>query len=179
MEPEDDNTFFEKRPELQKLPYGVPEGYFESLAERIESQVKMKALDVKLPFTTPDDYFETLSKQIENKIAVPETRVIKWKLTRWNYAAAAAASIILVLGIYFANPVKKTLPVTGNYYTEGISTSEITRQLEQSDIDEALLLKEIDPATLVASKRDQIQLDEKEMNKILEETDINEITTDL
>ncbi len=56
-------------------PFTVPEGYFDSLNERVLANVKMEELKNGLPdagFTVPENYFEELSGNILARISIEE-----------------------------------------------------------------------------------------------------------
>jgi hypothetical protein len=54
-------------------PFTVPEGYFDSLDERILSRIKVEELKNQIPdtgFTVPENYFEKLTGNIQARITV-------------------------------------------------------------------------------------------------------------
>jgi len=68
---QDDESWRQRLPEGN--PFGVPEGYFGDLCERIISGVHLEEIthaDVNAGFTLPEDYFEQLSSNIQSRINI-------------------------------------------------------------------------------------------------------------
>jgi hypothetical protein len=180
MEPIEETGYLEERFKISKaLPFEAPEGYFDSLPEKILRQVKLESTKFKdNPFDIPAGYFDTLAAKIEAKTS-PVKKPVKHFVSAWYYTMAAAASVAIVLGINFLNSNNASQQTVSEINTDSISSEEISRKLVQMDIDENLLLKAIDPKTIAISSKDQVQVDEKEINTIIDETDINELTDDM
>lgn len=186
-------------------PFDLPFDYFKNLTRHIENRIYWKDLEKEIrdeffenqkedilnsillnekagnviPFEAPEGYFENLVSTIEAQTSLkqkPELR--KLVPLRWAYAAAAA--ILLSIGIiYFTyNRPVESIAVT-NFNTDSLSTAEIVNKLEKSDIPEEELIREIDVKQLTMLAKDQIQLDEKDLNKIINEIDENELTKDM
>ncbi len=93
---------------LENLPkvnvFSVPQGYFENAAENIRAIVRVESIERKNVFEVPANYFDELPARILSKTQA-ETKVIKvnwWKSSRTMWAAAA--SIVLIIGLGFAVP---------------------------------------------------------------------------
>ena len=95
-------------PDLKKNVFKAPEGYFESLQDKIMLEAKLKNGKVlsnqhlrKNIFSTPEGYFNTLTDKI-NAATETEAKVIPMYRTNWfRYAAAA---VVLVMAALFAIP---------------------------------------------------------------------------
>jgi hypothetical protein len=69
------NDYMSLKQVNQNNPFKVPEGYFDSLDERILSNIKLEELKKSLPeagFTVPENYFEDLAGNIQARIAIKE-----------------------------------------------------------------------------------------------------------
>ena len=102
-----------------QLPYKVPAGYFEGLAERILLRIRLEnaqsaqeelevispflsGLTKEMPFSTPEGYFDTLTPGI--RVAPKEelrkpARVVKMFQPQKTFRMAAAAVTIGIIGI--------------------------------------------------------------------------------
>jgi hypothetical protein len=178
MEPIEEPGYLKKRFNIpDELPFTAPEGYFDSLADKIYNQVKLeKKILHESPFSVPEKYFEKLGDNIISRIPVQKKPLLR--VSAWYYTMAAAASVILVLGINFLN-TNNNITIASGINPNSISSEEISRHLEKVDVDETLLIKAIDPNDIANTGLEQLQVDDKEINKILDETDINDLTNDM
>ena len=76
-----DNEWKKEAPKLAAMgkinPFSVPDGYFNTLPEQINSQLFLAELhpgNATGKFTVPDGYFENLSEHIESRISVEKLR---------------------------------------------------------------------------------------------------------
>jgi hypothetical protein len=74
-----DNDWKEEAPKLAAMrginPFSVPEGYFNTLPEQINSQLLLAELhpgNATGKFTVPDGYFEDLAEQIKGRVSVED-----------------------------------------------------------------------------------------------------------
>ncbi|CAH8290639.1 hypothetical protein EV196_107151 [Mariniflexile fucanivorans] len=113
---------------IKEAGFKVPKDYFESLEDIVLSEVKLQETISKPGYKVPDHYFNSLEDKIINAVQPQkDTKVIK--LITWqkaSYAAAIAASFILIINIFF----NKTEHIT-------IETIEIA-SIENYIIDEDL-----------------------------------------
>lgn len=138
--------------------FKIPNDYFENLEERIQANVWIESLEKQNIFQVPDDYFqnlelstgierfekvnvfnvpkgyfETLSDKIFSKIDTKkEGRVIQvnWFSNRVKWSAAA--SIVLMIGMWFAIP-QFTKDKTA-LALEKVSNDDIKTYLETQDL---------------------------------------------
>lgn len=122
---------------LEHLPkinvFRVPDGYFGNAAESIRAQVKLESIERKNIFEVPAAYFDELPSRIIQQTQ-QETKVIKvnwWQRGRTMWAAAA--SIILIVGLGFAVP--QFMPSGGSEAAlEALSKDEINSYLATQDL---------------------------------------------
>lgn len=105
--------------QLKKRVFDVPDGYFDSLTERIKAGVE--ASESKLLedtflktniFQTPDQYFEQLSGKIISKLEnKEEIRVVPMYRSNWFKFAAAAVILfgVLIFGLTNTKTAESTL----------------------------------------------------------------------
>lgn len=98
----------DNNPKLAANVFQVPEGYFNSLSDRLMNNSKSELLQSEklkqLPFEVPANYFETLTDQIMEKALGSETKVIPITRQLWFRITAVAASLVLVASFYFLLP---------------------------------------------------------------------------
>ena len=86
----------------------VPEGYFDSLTDKIMNRVEAEEASFlkneklkQLPFQVPENYFDELTTVIDNRLPTQEARVIKlWSTNLFRYAASL---IIILSAAFFIN----------------------------------------------------------------------------
>lgn len=107
----------------KRMPYNVPEGYFDALPDAMYSMANTQAQDTKTnPYSVPGGYFDTLPQQVLQKakqgaVTAPEKTKgtnIWMKNIRW----AAAAIFIFAVGL-------------GSYRVLTPQTLSIQQQLDQ------------------------------------------------
>lgn len=121
---------------LENLPkvnvFKVPQGYFENAEESIRATVRVESIERKNIFEVPANYFDELPARILSKTQ-EEARVIKvnwWQRGRTMWAAAA--SIVLLIGLGFYVPqFSKTDSETA---FEELSKDEINSYLATQDL---------------------------------------------
>lgn len=92
-------------------PFKTPEGYFESLNERLLDKLNEDKFDLPQEdgFTIPENYFDGLKKSVQEKIERPETKVIRLRSYRKYYlVAASVAAVLMVLVGMNWDPVQET-----------------------------------------------------------------------
>jgi hypothetical protein len=122
---------------LENLPkvnvFKVPQGYFENAAEGIRAQVRVESIERKNIFEVPANYFDELPSRIIQQTQ-QETKVLKvnwWQRGRTMWAAAA--SIILIVGLGFAVP--QFMQSGGSEAAlEALSKDEINSYLATQDL---------------------------------------------
>lgn len=100
-------------------PLKVPEGYFETLSDRILAKIKnsetqneedelkhdfpiLHSLKGKNVFIVPQNYFQNLSSEILKKISnKPTAKIISISTKWWKYAAAAGVTGIIAFSSFF------------------------------------------------------------------------------
>jgi hypothetical protein len=96
----------------KKMPYSVPENYFQSNIEGLsaftsesEESLVLSFIEKEMPFEVPKGYFANVPDQVFKKISNRSARVVPMK-RKWMRMAAAAlvAGIMVISGIfYFTN----------------------------------------------------------------------------
>ncbi|WP_299765699.1 hypothetical protein [uncultured Dokdonia sp.] len=77
--------------------YQVPEDYFIDFQERLQVQIEFEDIvgaKKASGFTVPKDYFSNLTKKVVSQVKEP-TKVVSLFNTKWLYAAASIAAIIV------------------------------------------------------------------------------------
>ncbi len=102
----------------RKMPYSVPDNYFNETATIATSLIQeevlpatMATLSRQAPYSVPDGYFENLPGQILAKVSKPQSKVISFDSRRWmRYASAAIITGAIALGsiFYFAGNSNNT-----------------------------------------------------------------------
>jgi len=183
--------------------FKTPTGYFENLDERISANVWIESLEkqniFQIPenyfqnlelstaierfdkvnvFNVPQGYFETLPEKILSKIETQKKgRVIQvnWfsKRVKWS----AAASIILMIGMWFAVPQftkdKTTLAL------EKVSNDDIKTYLETQDLSYLEYESVSENAAITAKPNDNevlegLKIDKQDILEHLENQDLDE-----
>ena len=111
-----------------KMPYRVPDGYWESLEERLQSVYRPEEVPTSLlqadlrqksVFRVPDGYFERLPQAVLQKVQ-PEARVVSiWERSMLMRLAAAVVVVLLIsTGVLYllrqqnsSNPIAKGLQI--------------------------------------------------------------------
>lgn len=138
--------------------FRTPDAYFENLEERIQANVWIESLEKQNIFKVPDDYFsnlelstgiqrldkvnvfkapkgyfETLTDRILSKISTDkETKVIKVNWFSGRVKWSAAASVVLLVGLWFGIP-QLTKDKT-ELALEKVSNEDIKTYLETQDL---------------------------------------------
>lgn len=98
----------EDNSKLAENIFDVPEGYFNSLQNRLiknsESLLHQSEHLKELPFEVPANYFDELTDSIMDKTIGSETKVIPITRQLWFRVTAVAASLALVASFYFLLP---------------------------------------------------------------------------
>jgi len=149
-------------------PFLVPDGYFDSLENRIfDSLDKKPVLDNALP----DGYFDNLSDKVLERIKSEEkeTRVVPLYRRKW---LSIAASFILLLG---AGYLISTQSDSINPNTEFALDVDLDEALEYLEENEDLYLSDLLSLDL---SEDDISIEEDEMTDF-ENTNIEELLDEL
>lgn len=183
--------------------FKTPNGYFENLDERINANVFIESLDKQVEFKVPDNYFqklevnlgierfnkenvfnvplhyfETLSENILSKIdSEKKGRVIhvNWLSNRVKWSAAA--SILLMFGLWFAVPQFTTDKTT--LALEKVSNDDIKTYLETQDLSyleyESVVENAKNTSKTIDSKvLDGLKINKQEIIEHLETQDLEE-----
>lgn len=95
----------------KKMPFSVPENYFQSLSgdlppiqEKEELPVMLRQASRQLPYSVPEGYFNALAGALLKKVQQPAGHVVSFGSRILRYAAAAAIIGLVVLGgIFYFN----------------------------------------------------------------------------
>jgi hypothetical protein len=169
--------------------FKTPTGYFENLEERINANVWIESLEKQNVFQVPDNYFqnlelstgierfdklnvfsvpkgyfETLPEKILSKVETQkEGRIIQvnWFSNRVKWSAAA--SIVLIIGMWFAIPqfTKDKTEVA----LEKVSNEDIKTYLETQDLSYLEYESVVENAAVTAKSNDDKVLEGLKINK--------------
>jgi hypothetical protein len=96
----------------RKMPFSVPEGYFDEASTSLPGLIHDEQLPEVLsgasktmPYEVPVGYFKALPQQVVNKVSKPKGRVISFNRNWMRYAVAAVMIGIVVLSsiLYFSS----------------------------------------------------------------------------
>ena len=167
---------------LENLPkvnvFNVPQGYFENAVEIISAQVRIEGIERKNIFEVPAGYFNELPARILAKTQ-EEAKVIKvnwWQKGRIMWAAAA--SIVLLIGLGFAVP--QFSQSDSEAALEALSKDEINSYLATQDLGyleyEAITTNTTPlPKELETKIIDDLNINKKDILEHLESQDLEDI----
>jgi len=172
---------FLKKGHLKKLPFKVPEGYFEHLPSQLSNRLELETkpelkepeMEFKLNQTVPDGYFEQLPTLISNRLDKildkKEPKIVpignSWKM--WSIAASIAIVLISGLGLLWNNQQKnQSLDIA-------LETTEIENYLLESPWnDQPELLSMLASQQTLPSSQDWVdQIKNEEIENQLEADD--------
>ena len=133
---------------IKETGFKVPKDYFESFEDAFLNEIKLKEITTDSGFQVPDNYFDSLEDKITS--AVNQEKEIKViKLVTWRraaYAAAIAASLVLMFNIYFnqKSPVTidtiETASIENYILNEELETTEIASLFIEDDLSDVQLI---------------------------------------
>jgi hypothetical protein len=126
----------EKLNGLDKDSFSVPDGYFESLPEKIIERIDLmdaKKIAAENPFSTPEGYFEKLSSDITNRIAV---KTVNRPIFKRAVILVPLACLLIMFGYFLLN--KNSSTEKTEIATDGLENSSFLQS-----IDESILLDEL------------------------------------
>ncbi|WP_440066168.1 hypothetical protein [Tenacibaculum discolor] len=128
--------------------FSTPQNYFEEVEETINTSVFIDSLPKKKAFSAPDGYLDAIEAKIQSKLETEqttETKVISLRKRILQYIpVAAAASVLLFIGINYFNTQKITIEditITDieSWYENGygdIDNSELAVTINTSELEE-------------------------------------------
>jgi hypothetical protein len=173
----------------RKMPYEVPQDYFETLDTTVHDNAKeelesispfLSSLKKQMPYEVPQGYFESIGTE---KKAVRPAKVVSIASRRW-FRYAAAAIIVGVVSLFVMinrNPERKSIAGV-----EKVIQKEI-RKMSDTDINE--FLSSVDPVVTNSDKgsvkpNEEIKellkdVSDAELREFLEETSDTGIETSM
>lgn len=126
--------------------YGLPDAYFETLTDRIQTEIFLRDLKDKISgtgFSVPNNYFENFTKKINDTVLHKQSDngAIVFYLCIKKYAAAAMVILAIGLGIYFENTKQNT--IQNQLATLPVNELENYLQNTSSSGDMALIIQNI------------------------------------
>jgi hypothetical protein len=136
----------------KKMPYSIPEDYFQSNIEGLkaftsesEESLVLSFVDKEMPYKVPAGYFANVPEQVLEKISTQRTKVVPVMRRKWMQLAAAAAitGIMAVSGIfYFSNrgsngtsdPVTAVKKASTQELNDFINTTAVTDDKSQMTV---------------------------------------------
>ena len=167
----------------KKMPFSLPDGYFNKTTEGLSEWVKEESLPAflqshkQMPYSVPDGYFEDLPGIILKKINPGKAKVISISSSpKWmRYAVAAMiAGIITVSSIlYFGNNNQQIDPASESH--EWVATK--LKNVPDKELDDFINATYINSTALAntsASNKTEVRnllkdIPDSEINKFLEE----------
>lgn len=119
------------KPTSEHKGFTVPEGYFDSLADRVLEQLNSDQVPKETEnqgFKLPEDYFDTFGERLEKRMGQPKGKVRNLWGPRMALAMSAAAAIVLML-VY--NPFR----ADKGLQFEDLGKGEIQAYLESDEMD--------------------------------------------
>ncbi len=164
----------------------VPQGYFNTLAERVLQNLKaherddaaaeirtlspmLYSIQNENVFEVPAGYFESLHEEVLNKVLPQQSKVIvmqKRSSTFFKYAIAATFTGVMVLGVFKFTGNKPAVTDLPDYVTAGLQVGDIDQELAK--IADADIVKFLEAggtdfnAALVANSIDKNELPSQE-----------------
>ena len=135
----------------KKTGFKTPDNYFNEIEETIYSSLFIENLPKEKGFKTPDNYFDKIETSVLSKLSLEKstnTKVISLRKRVLQYIpAAAAASVLLFIGINYFNTQKITfdditVADVESWYENGYgntNTDELATVINPSDIEEDIL----------------------------------------
>jgi hypothetical protein len=147
----------------RKLPYTVPETYFQSNIENLgaftsenEESLVLSFIEKEMPFEVPSGYFVNLPEQVLEKVSDRSAKVAPMMKRKWMRLAVAAAvtGVMAISGIlYFTNRGEHTIsdPAVA---VKKASTQELNDFLKSTTLD----VNDISKTTATAPKTERKKL---------------------
>ncbi|MDH3697871.1 MAG: hypothetical protein OER83_04355 [Flavobacteriaceae bacterium] len=110
--------------------FKTPEGYFDSLTDRILEKVgkESQSAPENEGFSTPDNYFESFNDKLKARMEPKETKVVQLRSYRryWVAAASIAAIFLLVVVIPWGGTEESSF--------DTLASAEIEAYLDEGDL---------------------------------------------
>lgn len=163
---------------LSKLPnnsgHKAPEGYFDTIEDDFSAKLAEQHFPKTNGFAIPESYFDTLEDRILESIELPKKgKVIPLRTRMARFVnAAAAAIIILFIGVYFnkyeIEPTSDEIAVWFEDNISAITSEDMTLALTDEDFeDSSFLNEEIDGDQIIK------YLDENDTYILIKDSDIS------
>lgn len=152
-------------------PFRVPEGYFESLENRVLDSLDKKPI---LTASTPDGYFDKLSDSVMDRIKSEEkTKVVPLFSRKW---ISIAASIVIILGVGYLAIFQKsgTESESVEFALADIDPEEALDYLAENDnlyLSDLIDLDLYNEEDFDLENSDFSEMDDEELDQFLEELD--------
>jgi hypothetical protein len=120
----------------RQVPFAVPPGYFEELAETVMRKTAEHSLpgENQAPFAVPDGYFDQFPTRLQQRLQAPPKRSARVILLRPAFGLAAAAAFLAIL--LLTQPARDTVPAS----QEILTAEEIAASGFLDDVDESVVL---------------------------------------
>jgi hypothetical protein len=134
----------------RKMPYTIPEDYFQSNIEGLkaftsesEESLVLSFIEKEMPYEVPTGYFSNVPEQVLEKVSNQGTKVVPLGRRKWMRLAVAAAvtGIMVVSGIFYFNnrgnngatndPVTAVEKATTEELNDFIKTTAVTDDQSQ------------------------------------------------
>jgi hypothetical protein len=155
--------------------FNVPDGYFDSLSEKVMDSINalpdFEKQPVTQPFSVPADYFEKLPENINNRIT--STKENKFSIWDWFFKPSrlipVTFSFLLFIGGYFYFTRTQSFKINNDTYTE-------------EDLDDSQYLQSLDDTDMIeylANQSDDITTDEYEQYLLDHDIEISQLEKNL
>lgn len=158
---------------IDKTGFKVPKGYFDTLEDRLFSEVKLKAQYKSAGFSIPENYLDHLENTILNEVTKEAPKVIPlFNKRNLIYISSVAAAIALLFNL--------TVFKTKSYTFDSLDTETVESYIIEED-----LINSYELATLMTeedlSELDFIDMDLDEENVetfLLNHLDVEDLLVD-
>ena len=162
---------------LSKLPKNsglkAPVGYFDSIEDGFSAKLAEQNFPITNGYDIPENYFDTLEDRVLERIELPKKgKVIPLRTRMARFVNAAAAVIILFVGIYFnkyeIEPTSDEIAVWFENNISNFTDDDLALVIDDVDLEDSSFLdEEIDRYEIIQ------YLDEDDTYRLIEDSDIS------
>ncbi|MEW6469255.1 MAG: hypothetical protein AB1458_10035 [Bacteroidota bacterium] len=153
-------------------PFSVPENYFEELPGRIEARLALERIGKENPFAVPEGYFDRLPAAIEQKLDKKHPKIIPlFSVRSLGWAAAASVALLLALNLFRDKPVE----ISDNTIVEmaALEKTSIIENAELFHITESDVIEALEESGTSITGSTDLSEEDKEAIDFLLDNDID------
>jgi hypothetical protein len=161
----------------RKMPYELPDQFFQTLDEDLElimaeeeESVTLSLISKDMPFEVPAGYFNNLPQQVLEKLPAKDAKVIHMRSRKWMHVAVAAmfAGVIAISGLLYFNGKKNDVAVDNPKWV-----ANKLKNVSDRDLDEFVKTTDLDAASTVTAQNKSVKT--AEVKKLLQDVSDNEL----